>query len=97
MKSRVNSVNSRTGIAYMLKSDLSRKISHDHTRADERYTSTESEQQGHKRKRFTVNQQRGAKRARRIVAQSTHLSAAALQSIQDEQKKSDGSNGFEAS
>ena len=81
----------------MLKSDLSREISHDHTRADERYTSTEPEQQGHKRKRFTVNQQRDAKRARRTVAQPTHLTAAALQSIQDEQKKPDGSNDFEAS
>jgi len=32
--SRANSVNSRAEIAYMLKSDLSRKISHDHTQAD---------------------------------------------------------------
>ncbi len=62
-----------------------------------RYTSTVPEQQGHKRKSFYVNQQRGAKRARRAVAQPTHLTAAALQSIQDEQKKPDDSNGFEAS
>jgi len=62
-----------------------------------RYTSTVPEQQGHKRKSSCVNQQRSAKRARRVVAQPTHLTATALQSIQDEQKKPDDSNGFEAS
>ena len=62
-----------------------------------RYTSTVPEQQGQKRKSSCVSQQRGAKRARRVVAQPTHLTAAALQSIQDEQKKPDDSKGSEAS
>ncbi len=62
-----------------------------------RYTSTVSEQQGHKRKSSYVNQQHDAKRARRAVAQSTHLTTAALQSIQDEQKKPDDSNDFKKS
>jgi hypothetical protein len=62
-----------------------------------RYTSTVPKQQEHKRKSSCVNQQRNAKRARRVVAQSTHLIATTLQSIQDEQKKPDDSNDFEAS
>ncbi len=70
----------------MSKSDLSR-----------RYTSTVSEQQKHKRKSSYVNQQRDAKRARHVIAQSTHLTVTALQSIQDEQKKLDDSKDFKAS
>ncbi len=62
-----------------------------------RYTSTVSEQQRHKRKSSYVNQQRDAKRACHVIAQSTHLIATALQSIQDEQKKLDDSNDFKTS
>ncbi len=94
MISRMNDVNSRAEIAYMSKSDLSREISHlDHTW----YTSTVSEQQKHKRKSSCVNQQRDAKRARHVVAQSTHLIATALQSIQDEQKKLNDNKDFKTS
>lgn len=62
-----------------------------------RYAFTIPEQQRHKRKSSYVNQQRGVKRARRIVAQSAHLTATALQSIRDEQKKLDDSKGSETS
>ncbi len=64
---------------------------------EQEYASVEPEQEGHKRKRSFVNQQRSAKRARCTVAQPTHLTASALQSVQNEQKEVEDSQGSEAS
>ena len=61
------------------------------------YTSLEPKQEGHKRKRSFVNQQRSAKRAHCTVAQPTHLTASALQSVQSKQKEVEHSQGSEAS
>ncbi len=95
LKSKQRQFKSRNCLYVEVRSE-SKDLTWSHT-SRRRYTSTVSEQQKHKRKSFYVNQQRDAKRARRAVAQSTHLIATALQSIQDEQKKLDDSNDFETS
>ncbi len=78
IKLRIDSINLRAEIAYILKLDLSREILYNYIQTNKRYISIESKQQRYKRKYFIVNQQRNIKRARCIVAQLTYLIATTL-------------------
>ena len=69
----------------------------DGTRPAKSRISTEPQQRVRKRKSFDINQERYTKRIRRTSAQSTHLTASALESVQDKPDKTKGSKGSEAS